>query len=98
MDDLPELKRFINIIGGDDKVEKQIIEFEKKQAEDELKYLNPKTPEDDLYNLYMFKKFRISHLTWSSITEAMKEYTITVKCESNDHNDGDYHWFRKPRY
>ena len=105
MNDLPELKRFINIIGGDAKVEKQIIEFEKKQVEfekkqveDELKYLNPKTPEDDLYNLYMFKKFRISHLTWNSVTEAMKEYTITVKCDSDDHNDGDYHWFRKPIY
>lgn len=98
MDDLPELKRFINIIGGDAKVEKQIIEFEKKQVEDDLKYLNPKKPEDDLYNLYIFKKIRINNLTWNSVNEALKEYTITLMCENDTHSDGPYHWFRKDKY
>ena len=95
IDDLPELKQFINIIGGDKKVEKRIIEFENKNIIDE-KYLNPKIPEDDLYDLYIFKLYKRSSMNWPEIIKATEEYTLTTIVEKE--NDLSYCWFRKPNF
>ena len=94
-EDLDELKAVINIFGGDEQVEKII----KKMLEDkkiESKYLNPRNPSEDIYNLYIFKKASVKLMNQYTIYYA--NYTITDIVP--DQQDGvdpmdQLHWVRK---
>jgi hypothetical protein len=94
-EDLSELKAIINIFGGDPLVETSIRNMQKKVITDN-KYLYPRKPEDDIYDLYIFKQATVGQLSWPSYAG----YTITHSVdETISHPTTDsLYWIRTPRH
>ena len=95
-EDIDELKAVINIFGGDEQVEK-IIKNMLEDEKIESKYLNPRNPSEDIYNLYIFKKASVNLM--NQYTIVYSNYTITdiVSEQPEDVNPMDQlHWVRKP--
>jgi hypothetical protein len=93
-EDLIELKAIINIFGGDPHVE-TIIHNMAEKNKIESKYLYPRKPEEDMYDLYIFKQATIHQLSWPSYVN----YTITQKVNEtiSQTNSDTLYWMRKPR-
>jgi len=94
-EDLNELKAVINIFGGDPHVE-TIIHNMVNENKIESKYLYPRKPEEDKYDLYIFKQANIHQLSWSSYVG----YSIThiVDETISQPTANTIYWVRKPRY
>ena len=94
-EDLNELKEIINIFGGDPRIE-TIIRNMAEKNKIESKYLYPRKPENDIYDLYIFKQANIHQLSWS----VYDMYTIThiVDETISQPTANSLYWIRKPRY
>ena len=97
-EDLKDLKCVVNIFGGDEQVE-EIIKKMLKEEKIESKYLNPRHPSEDIYNLYIFKKASV--LMLNKYASVYHNYTITDIVSEDQSEEVDYmnqlHWIRKPK-
>ena len=92
---LDELKAIINIFGGDKEIEKIIKEMVKKEKI-ESKYLYPRNPEENIYDMYIFKQSTIANMAIAF--NKYDEYTITDVVDNNAPiNQQTLYWIRKTK-